>query len=392
MSNYDGKIYIDTSSTPNVGVSVADLQTVLGVNNENDFGRLSVNSSVKMFAKYKPLRSSKLGMLTELERRALNYGISFSTYNSAAGIATAYDNGTGWEYLKPRGLNGGGTGVHEWYRPLDFANPNNVASYGYNHGCVSFIASVDVPSTYQRRTDTGNVGYVVRGYWTPSNQLPSGNVSWADLSIDGTLDLDDMYFGIIIKKGSSYYAKTASSTIGSNAYVSEVEILDTQMNALGDGTYYVYPFIYNSQLSWGTVTSLVSGALTLPGISRSQVTISSAAASTSAVVDNLTASVPTTSLLVEFDIKAVGDGGTPITNMAYTIYGGDNPYDTTTALDGGTGTFNNITPGTTPTVYYHVTYNRRVTFPSYVTVVFTYRVGNTPVTDTKTTFVDLEPI
>lgn len=391
MSNTGGKIYIDTSSTPNVGVSVADLQTVLS-SNENDFGRLCVNDSIKMFAKYKPLRSNKLGMITEAERRELNYGITFSTYNSASAIASAYDNNTGWQYLKPRGRNGGGTGVHEWYRPLDFANPNNVASYGYNHNCVSFISSVDVPSSYQRRTETGNVGYVVRGYWTPSNQLPAGNVTWADLAIDGTLDLDDMYFGIIIKKGSSYYAKTATTTLGSNAYVSEVEILDTQMNALGDGTYYVYPFLYNAQLSWGTVTSLVGGALTLPGISRSQVTISSAAAAANAVVDNLSASVPTTSLLVEFDILAVGDGNTPIINMAYTIYGGDEPYATTTALTGGTGTFANIIPTSTPTVYYHETYNRRVTFPSYVTVVFTYMVGNTPVTDTKTTFVDMEPI
>ena len=53
MSNRNGRIYIDTSSTPNIGISISDIKTVLG-DSHNDIGGLIANGDVKKWSWHKP--------------------------------------------------------------------------------------------------------------------------------------------------------------------------------------------------------------------------------------------------------------------------------------------------------------------------------------------------
>lgn len=53
MSNSNGRIYIDTSTTPNKGVSFADVQQTLGTST-NDLGRLCTHENINMLSRRKP--------------------------------------------------------------------------------------------------------------------------------------------------------------------------------------------------------------------------------------------------------------------------------------------------------------------------------------------------
>lgn len=136
----DGRIYVDPNNT---GVSIADLQSVLG-RGTGDLGLLcsdkewnaagtalvSVNKTNK-FSKFKPFRNSAIGFafdrtkatpeLRSPERLAqallANYGLTIPKFN-ASNFKTHYSDP--WVYDPPRGRNGGGSGVHEWFRLLDF--------------------------------------------------------------------------------------------------------------------------------------------------------------------------------------------------------------------------------------------------------------------------------
>lgn len=111
MANDGNRIYIGAT-----GVEIADIQTVIG-SSRNDIGGLIVNGDINKWAKYKPVRHSKAGVLTDAERLSVIYGLSIpECYPST--LLSQYS--TEWSYLKPRGLNGAGQGSHEWYRFLDF--------------------------------------------------------------------------------------------------------------------------------------------------------------------------------------------------------------------------------------------------------------------------------
>lgn len=139
MAHTNTKIYVDQSTDPDTGISIADIQTVLG-SGRNDIGGLITYGNINENSVRKPVRSSGLASVagTEALLAAANYG--WEIVQKAAGGGTAsflntldncYNNDIPfWKYNKPRGLNGGGQGVHEWYRFLDFN--------GYRHDAVPF--------------------------------------------------------------------------------------------------------------------------------------------------------------------------------------------------------------------------------------------------------------
>ena len=104
-----------------------DIAAVFGIAS-GDVGYLFANAPINKWSLYKPVRHPSPGVLTDAMFKSVNYGYEPNSYSLLSAAVTAWQGGSIWNYLKPRGLNGGGTGVHEWYRVLDFD--------GYNHSSL----------------------------------------------------------------------------------------------------------------------------------------------------------------------------------------------------------------------------------------------------------------
>ena len=122
-----GKIYRQN------GNGIIDPNDVAPIINcpSGDIGTLCTSDNIKIYAKYKPIRSNTLGILTDIERQNRRYGIRCNTnINRSLAVQDPY-----WHWEKPRGANyydsETGTTVNEWYRLLDFD--------GYNHKAISPI-------------------------------------------------------------------------------------------------------------------------------------------------------------------------------------------------------------------------------------------------------------
>lgn len=108
-------------------VSIRDLQ-VCFFNSSTDLGTLCLASNINKWARYKPVRYNKVGVITEAERRSVNYGLYIKPQANdqiyLAGIVRdcLYSPSSNyWVYQAPRGAN-----WNEPYRLSDFAkNPND---------------------------------------------------------------------------------------------------------------------------------------------------------------------------------------------------------------------------------------------------------------------------
>lgn len=108
----NNRIYIDTSTTPNKGVCIADLQTVLR-SSRNALGGIITTANINKMAKYKPVCLSKKGLLTESDRASVRYGFGAGNIPSLDMRQTYPSND--WSYDIPRGM-----AYDEWFRIRDF--------------------------------------------------------------------------------------------------------------------------------------------------------------------------------------------------------------------------------------------------------------------------------
>lgn len=123
-----------------VGVSIEDVRTALGANSR-DLGTLCRNANINKFARYKPVRYNKFGVLTDQERESVSHGVVVEDENiltsprsprEAVGVVQDAAENYDWTYLPPRG---GAVTPNEPYRLHDFN--------GYDHHAVPFL-QVDV--------------------------------------------------------------------------------------------------------------------------------------------------------------------------------------------------------------------------------------------------------
>ncbi len=134
MAHANGRIYIDRTVTPNIGVSIADIQAVLETSDDT-IGLLCSDQTwdksvtppvlvpvqrINKWAKHKPVRHAKLGTLTDSERRYAFYGfdangIYDNTYSGC--FRSAVSNNGDWPYLAPRGIT---QSIQEAFRFPDF--------------------------------------------------------------------------------------------------------------------------------------------------------------------------------------------------------------------------------------------------------------------------------
>lgn len=112
MAHTQTRIYIDTTTNPDLGVSIGDVKSVLG-ELSNDVGNLCKSPKINPMAKYKPIRHASLAVLTNSDRASVKYGFGAGLPPTLALSQNSPQND--WEYEIPRGIS-----YDEWYRLRDF--------------------------------------------------------------------------------------------------------------------------------------------------------------------------------------------------------------------------------------------------------------------------------
>lgn len=282
--NQNGRIYIDTSTTPNRGVEIADMQAVFGVS-ANTIGKIITTADINKWSWHKPIRQHSYGYDTRnlpagddgfngdqpvgefcIGSLEMPYSQTLGTivptthtesdvtvtkWNAQSGFFHDMMRGLyGWNYRRPRGADGTRT---EPFRSFDFA--------GYNHRCVSPMPTPPSGSRY-----VSTAGQVTLLVDVPTD-LVSGNMSLSTMKIPAGListapSLSSFYVGILLYRPNfeDCVWKTATARIGTsstqntNKKVSfssfkSIGVEGTAWNKMG--TWYARTFLSTHQLSEG---------------------------------------------------------------------------------------------------------------------------------------------
>jgi len=250
MSNSNGRIYINTSTDPDTGISIKDIQTVL-VDGSPDVGNLCKSSSINKWAKYKPVRHSNIGTVSDAERVAVNQGLSITKYETLASLTTGWEND--YVYLQPRGRTN-----NEWFRMMDFNE------YIHSAKCpVSRFTCVNEGAMVYEGVDL-----IARLYLDPT--APAGSILLSDLSPD-SVPLTQYYWGVIIQNGSTYRIVTQSTPVGTTSASHQELTLTLPSSYFTTGNnYIVYPvFSYNPITTITTGGDYRAGLFSVPNTTPS---------------------------------------------------------------------------------------------------------------------------
>ena len=193
MANNNGKIYVDTTQTPNVGVSIEDVRTVLNYNS-NDLGTLCGNSNnnVNKWAKHKPIvYPNVLAQLTDAQFKEKNYGLTIP--NPLTGSYTKIDDvilnaETAYAYTKPSGQ------MASPFRLTDF----NKYSHSVQAPINGFTETTYIPSNATTRI----LNFAI-------NQSTDYAIGLTDLPSD----FNSWYLAFAVKKNNLWNVKTSRFTI-----------------------------------------------------------------------------------------------------------------------------------------------------------------------------------
>jgi hypothetical protein len=217
----NGRIYTDRSVDPPIGVSVADVQTVLGTDNcfENE---LCTHPNINTWAKYKPVVVAQVGPISDQQRANVNYGITnipkWSLFANMVNFWTAYqphrasyddiaqwapDCGVQRAYWDRQLPTGGNSAP---FRISDFAS-KDYADRGYYAYAVPPIGAID--------TAMVSNGRVTINYKMGYDGVTAGlTLTLSDLSVMRNYSYQNLYFGIAIKAGNNIYLVTQSTKVG----------------------------------------------------------------------------------------------------------------------------------------------------------------------------------
>ena len=328
-----------------------DIQNASGVSS-GDLGYCLVNGNWNKWAKYKPVKSSAVGALTENDLVGLNYGLTIDVCGPNGNISSYISAfGSQWAYDKPNGSTG------EVYRAFDLTNPSGRTATGYNGNAASFINANDqtLPSSYL--TGNGGTGVTFRIGLTPAAQLPAGSVLLTDLHIGGLTEdvtLSAMYLGLVFVTGSTCLIVTSSNPMSANAYGSEITIAESNGSLTGittGTTYAVYPVLSHQQHATLTAFAQTDRVLALP-VSPFSFKASQVSTAQNLSIPRKTAYINERArLCVSFTVgmSATGGASTTISDAYYTLYSASSSGDTSGSqiTSGAVGT---LTTSTTQTV------------------------------------------
>ena len=214
MAHSNGRIYIDTNSTPHKGVSIWDIQSVLNNFMYGDIGGLIVNGAINKFAKYKPVRYPSIGAthgsVPTLYRAIDNKcGIEIPVLDandfSDSDIETIITGASDYSIIKPRGKNSNS----EWFRFLDFD--------GYDHGAAmgfQFVPPVVSQAGYININGSHTFTLRVGNLYTMSETISANVLSLVDLMMRFADSNGDLY----IYEGSPQSWSKNNAITGNNSY------------------------------------------------------------------------------------------------------------------------------------------------------------------------------
>lgn len=238
MAHSGGKIYIDTSVTPNVGISIADIQTVLGFPRNpvtgkviNDIGGLITFGDINIYAKYKPVGLNSFSHLNANWWKGSdgNCGLALRSAGNPATIAGIMDEATvnGWTYLRPTGT----IGVSP-YRFLDFD--------GYFHFAEAPTGGISAPESVVAGTRL-TVTLILQQDGTSS------------LLLKDIQTASQCYLCLYVTHSGGSYIVTGDKCDGDTATAS----IDT--TGWANGTYQIYAMLSSAPIAQ---TSVYSGSAT----------------------------------------------------------------------------------------------------------------------------------
>lgn len=191
--NNSGVIYVDTTVTPNRGVSIDDVRAVLELDSR-DVGTLcsSSNNNVNKWAKHKPIvYANAIAPLTDAQFKEKNYGLTIP--NPLTGSYTKIDDvilnaEDAYVYTKPSGQ------MASPFRLTDFNNYSHSVKAPIN----GFPETIYIPSNATTRILNFSINQST-DYAIGLTDLPSDFNSW--------------YLAFAVKKNNLWNVKTSRFTI-----------------------------------------------------------------------------------------------------------------------------------------------------------------------------------
>ena len=346
--NQNGRIFIDTSTTPHKGVEIADLQQVLGVSG-NDLGQIisrgGATEAINKWSIHKPERNAKLGILTLAERQDNSFGLDIPMCTSTTGIASFMSGyASGYNYLTPSGKKSIPS-QNEWFRILDFD--------GYNHNANCFVNTNDLTLPTSYIVGVGGTGIYFHIGINNGNNLQADSISISDLKLGGSegTAFGSLYFGILFTDGSAYKLITSSNTLATdvNTYGGgEVSLSESggSLSGLTTGvTYSYYPVL--SLLPHPSMSNITQQdtIVALPNLSPRSFKASQATAqqAVSILECDATLTAIQARLFIDFVVGMSATGGAPTSMTAnYVIYAASGVGDESGAQL-ASGTITNLT-------------------------------------------------
>lgn len=231
MAHSGGKIYVDTSVTPNVGISISDIQTVLGYPRHpvtgdviNDIGGLITYGDINIFAKYKPVRINSLTHPNQNWWKSDNCGLNAygeQNYENLVSMIESSDPLNGWQYYRPLGAS---AQIPSWFRILDFD--------GYNQDADAPVADFSIE---RPRLNYGEELALI----IPVGQDDTDSLTPSDITID-SVAMSSLYLGAYIVQQSGGTRKTVKAVTSLSQGAGRLTVSTTGWTA---GTYKIYPFL-----------------------------------------------------------------------------------------------------------------------------------------------------
>lgn len=335
-----------------------DLQVAAGVES-SDLKTCIVNGSWNKWAKWKPVKDSKIAPLTAEEMKAKNYGLTITPCGPNGDVSTFVSNfSSRWAYNKPDGSTG------EMYRVFDLTNPSNPSSstgYRGNANCFIDLNNCIFPSSYY--LNQGGTGVTFQLGVNTGNNIKEGSITPADLrfgdSSTGTA-FSAMYFGLLFKTGTTYKLITAPYAMSGypreGASYPEITLEESSsthtLPVESNTTYSVYPVLSVSSHTSLTTFANTDVIIALP-VSAFTFKASEPAATQTMSVQILQAYLnhsarPTIKFKARYD--KTGSAAETISDGTYEIHNAASDGDTTGTL-WGSGSINGTSSMTYATWY-----------------------------------------
>lgn len=197
-------------------IAISEISQCLGVASR-DLGTLCRSSAINEKSKYKPVNLADMGKISTSQRQAINYGHTFSSYQTPGEAISAVVAGTNFVYNRPQTR----------YRVLDFD--------GYNHNAGNWFDCEPYSSTVQQSQS------ITFQFDNVQSIFELGELS------DYSASSPNIQFGFILSQ-SAFTANTENVywyPCTGTQVISDLSQIRIMGGKLGQGKWYAYPCLTN---------------------------------------------------------------------------------------------------------------------------------------------------